>query len=54
MRNKVYTFSSGEEALRELPTKEPPADVVISDVEMPPGMNGIEFIKKLIELCTPE
>jgi putative nucleotidyltransferase with HDIG domain len=42
----VKTAESGEEALKMLETI--PIDVVVSDLRMP-GMNGIDFFKKLME-----
>jgi len=42
------TFSSAEDAVRELPALAP--DVVLMDIHLP-GMNGIEAVKKLKPQC---
>lgn len=42
---KVLTAESGSQALSEL--KKNIVDVIISDYQMPPGMNSIELLKKL-------
>src|SRR5689334_13573029 len=42
------TFSSGEEAVKELPKIKP--DVVLMDIHLP-GINGIEAVRKLKNLC---
>lgn len=43
----VGSYPSAEEALEELPTRKP--DIVLVDINLP-GMNGIQFVKKLKEL----
>ncbi|MDM8522885.1 response regulator [Desulfococcaceae bacterium HSG8] len=45
----VHTASSGAEALDILSTGEP-VDILLADIRMP-GMDGIELIRRAIELC---
>lgn len=42
------TFSSAEEAMKEIPTIEP--DVTLMDIHLP-GINGIEAVRKLKQQC---
>ncbi len=41
-------FENGEEALKRIPLRKP--DVILMDINLP-GMNGIECVKRLIEIC---
>lgn len=45
----IRTFSSGEDAVKELPAICP--DVVLMDIHLP-GINGIEAVRKLKILCS--
>ncbi|MCE9684260.1 EAL domain-containing response regulator [Halomonas alkalisoli] len=45
---EVHEATCGRSALELMATLEPPADIVISDLDMP-GMDGMEFIRRLGE-----
>ena len=45
---EVYEATSGEEGLRQLRQK--PVAVIITDQRMP-GMNGVEFLRRSLEVC---
>jgi EAL domain-containing protein (putative c-di-GMP-specific phosphodiesterase class I)/CheY-like chemotaxis protein len=48
----VFTASDGREALLILEDREPPIDVIVTDLDMP-GMDGMEFIRHVAEgKCT--
>src|SRR5688572_18797885 len=48
----VYSAAEGREALEILEDREPPVDIIITDLDMP-GMDGLEFIRHLGALRYP-
>src|SRR5882672_10748177 len=46
--NYVFSASDGREALLMLEGREPPIDVIVTDLDMP-GMDGMEFIRHVAE-----
>lgn len=49
---QVLSAVDGQEALGILATTQPPIDIVITDLDMP-GMDGMEFIRRIAELREP-
>lgn len=48
--NIVGTYTTGEEAIREIPRHKP--EIVLMDIKLP-GMNGIECLRRLRQLSPP-
>jgi EAL domain-containing protein (putative c-di-GMP-specific phosphodiesterase class I)/CheY-like chemotaxis protein len=44
----VFSAAGGQEALDLLASREPPVDIIVTDLDMP-GMDGMEFIRHLAE-----
>jgi EAL domain-containing protein (putative c-di-GMP-specific phosphodiesterase class I)/CheY-like chemotaxis protein len=48
----VFSAGDGQEALDLIEDREPPIDIIITDLDMP-GMDGMEFIRRLAERKYP-
>src|ERR1700687_1865541 len=48
----VFSASDGKEALDLLEDREPPIDIIVTDLDMP-GMDGMEFIRPVGEMGYP-
>src|SRR5712664_1917690 len=48
----VFTAADGREALLMLDDREPPVDIIVTDLDMP-GMDGMEFIRHMAEAKYP-
>ncbi|HLX23406.1 MAG TPA: EAL domain-containing response regulator [Usitatibacter sp.] len=48
----VFSAGDGQEALDLIQDREPPIDVIVTDLDMP-GMDGMEFIRRLAERKYP-